>query len=107
MIDVNQRIVGRRRLYVVLCGCAAMTGCMVGPNYRTPAAPATDTYTATPLPGQTASSPGAAGLPQRFVPGEDIPAAWWALFHCEPLDTLIRQAIVNSPNIAAAQAALR
>src|SRR4051794_15789893 len=107
MIGVNQRIVRRRRLCVVLCGCAAIAGCMVGPDYRTPPAPATDTYTASPLPEQTASSPGAAGLPQHFVPGQDIPATWWALFHCEPLDALIRQALVNSPNVAAAQAALR
>ncbi|CAE6781799.1 efflux transporter outer membrane subunit [Paraburkholderia nemoris] len=107
MIDVIQRIVRQRRLCVALCGCAAVAGCMVGPDYRTPPAPATDTYTASPLPDQTASSPGAAGLPQRFVPGQDIPAAWWALFHCEPLDALIRQALVNSPNITAAQAALR
>ncbi|MGQ7933929.1 efflux transporter outer membrane subunit [Paraburkholderia sp. D1E] len=107
MIDVNQRIVRRLRVCIALCGSAAVAGCMVGPDYRTPAAPATDTYTASPMPEQTASSPGAAGLPQRFVPGQDIPAAWWALFHCEPLDTLIRQALVNSPNIVAAQAALR
>src|ERR1700733_8824012 len=107
MTDVTPRIVRQRRLCVALCGCAAVAGCMVGPDYRSPSAPATDTYTASPLPEQTASSPGAAGLPQRFVPGQDIPAAWWALFHCEPLDTLIHQAVVNSPNIAAARAALR
>ncbi|SMG54950.1 efflux transporter outer membrane subunit [Paraburkholderia susongensis] len=106
MIDVSQRIVGRR-LYAALCGCVALAGCMVGPDYRTPPAPPTDTYTATPLPAQTASTPGPAGLPQRFVPGEDIPAQWWTLFHCEPLDALISEAIANSPNIVAAQAALR
>src|SRR6185437_9109251 len=100
-------IARRRRLCVALCGCAAIAGCMVGPDYRTPPAPDTNAYTASPLPQQTASSPGAAGLPQRFVPGQDIPATWWALFHCEPLDALIRQALTNSPNIAAAQAALR
>ena len=94
-----------------LCGaavcCAALTGCMVGPDYRSPAAPPTDHYTVAPLPEQTASAPGAAGVPQRFAPGQDIPAEWWTLFHCEPLDTLIRQALANSPNIASAQAVLR
>ncbi|RZF31707.1 efflux transporter outer membrane subunit [Paraburkholderia sp. UYCP14C] len=106
MIDVSQRIVWRR-LYVALCGCVALAGCMVGPDYHAPPAPATDTFTATPLPDQTASAPGPAGLPQRFAPAQDIPAAWWTLFHCEPLDALIREAIGNSPNMAAAQAALR
>jgi NodT family efflux transporter outer membrane factor (OMF) lipoprotein len=85
----------------------ALSGCMVGPDYRTPAPPATGTYTPTPLPDQTASSPGASGVPQQFVAGEDIPAQWWTLFHCEPLDALIREALANSPNVAAAQAALR
>jgi len=85
----------------------ALSGCMVGPDYHSPAAPATDSYTATPLPAQTASAPGASGAPQQFVPGQDIPAQWWSLYHCEPLDALIREALANSPNVAAAQAALR
>jgi outer membrane protein TolC len=80
---------------------------MVGPDYRSPPPPHADGYTAAPLPEQTASAPGAAGSPQRFVAGEDLPAAWWSLFHCEPLDALIRQALADSPNVAAAQAALR
>lgn len=84
-----------------------LAGCMVGPDYHTPAPPATDTYTPTPLPDQTASSPGAAGGAQQFVAGLDIPAQWWTLFHCAPLDALIREALANSPNVAAAQAALR
>lgn len=85
----------------------AFSGCTVGPDYRTPAPPATGTFTSTPLPDQTASAPGAAGVPQQFVAGQDIPAQWWTLFHCEPLDALIREALANSPNVAAAQAALR
>ncbi|MGE8471630.1 MAG: efflux transporter outer membrane subunit [Paraburkholderia hospita] len=84
-----------------------LSGCTVGPDYRTPAPPATETYTPTPLPDQTASSPGASGAPQQFIAGQDIPAQWWTLFHCEPLDALIREALTNSPNVAAAQAALR
>src|SRR5215469_12647210 len=62
----------------------ALPGCTVGPNYRTPAPPATGTYTSTPLPDQTASAPGASGVPQQFVAGLDIPAQWWTLYHCEP-----------------------
>ncbi|WP_321964401.1 efflux transporter outer membrane subunit [Paraburkholderia sp. J7] len=85
----------------------ALSGCTVGPNYHTPAPPATGAYTSTPLPDQTASAPGASGVPQHFVAAQDIPAQWWTLFHCEPLDALIREALGNSPNVAAAQAALR
>jgi NodT family efflux transporter outer membrane factor (OMF) lipoprotein len=84
-----------------------LSGCMVGPDYHTPAPPATQTYTPAPLPDQTASAPGASGVPQQFAAGQDIPAQWWTLFHCDPLDALIREALANSPNVAAAQAALR
>jgi NodT family efflux transporter outer membrane factor (OMF) lipoprotein len=86
---------------------AILTGCAVGPNFRQPDAPATTSYTETPLPPETVSAPGAAGVAQHFAPGQDLPAQWWAVFHSEPLDRLVRQAIADSPNLAAAQAALR
>jgi NodT family efflux transporter outer membrane factor (OMF) lipoprotein len=44
---------------------------------------------------------------QRFVAGLDIPAQWWELFHSEKLNALIAQAIEASPDLKAAQAALR
>ncbi|CAB3766655.1 Outer membrane protein OprM [Paraburkholderia humisilvae] len=112
--DNNPLCLPSGRLCAALCSAAPvvlpallLAGCMVGPDYRTPAPPPTDSYTTAPLPDQTASAPGASGVPQHFASGEDIPAAWWTLFHCEPLDALIRQALANSPNIASARAALR
>jgi NodT family efflux transporter outer membrane factor (OMF) lipoprotein len=80
---------------------------MVGPNFRQPDAPAATSYTETGLPGETASAPGAAGGTQRFEPGKDLPSQWWSLFHSDPLDRLVRQAIADSPNLSAAEAALR
>jgi NodT family efflux transporter outer membrane factor (OMF) lipoprotein len=59
------------------------------------------------LPEQTASAPGPGGIAQHFVPSVDIPADWWHLFHSEPLDTLVKQALAANPNLPAAQAALR
>jgi NodT family efflux transporter outer membrane factor (OMF) lipoprotein len=41
------------------------------------------------------------------VADRDIPAEWWTLFRSEPLDQLVREALKNSPSIAAAEAALR
>jgi len=58
------------------------------------------------MPPQTVSAPGAAGAAQSFVVG-DIPAQWWRVFHSDELDGLIRASLVQSPNLAAAQAALR
>ena len=86
---------------------AATAGCAVGPDFHEPEAPKTSTYTSTVLPEETVSTPGHAGTAQRFVTGNDIPAQWWTLFHSEPLDRLIRQALTDSPSLALAQARLR
>ncbi len=40
-------------------------------------------------------------------PGKDIPGEWWTLLHSEELDQLIRQALADSPTVAAAKARLR
>ena len=91
-----------------LAVAATMTaGCAVGPDFRAPAPPSATTYTATALPAETAATPGVAGAPQRFIAGNDVPAQWWALFHSEALDRTIRQALADSPTLAAAQARLR
>ena len=84
-----------------------LTGCTLGPDFHRPEAPATDKYTRSPLPGETATAPVSGGEAQRFDFGKDIPAQWWTLFRSEALDRLIRQALTDSPTLAAAQAALR
>ncbi len=84
-----------------------LSGCAVGPDYRTPEAPSTKTYTASALPPVTESASGPGGAAQRLVPGQEIPAEWWTLFHSPALDRLVRQAILDNPTLAAAQATLR
>lgn len=86
---------------------AMLAGCAVGPDFRQPEAPATKSYTRTALPPETAATQGTAGAAQRFVSEQDIPAQWWTLFRSEALDQLIRQALQDSPTLAAAQATLR
>ena len=85
----------------LVCGCA------VGPDFRPPAPPGTSGYTATALPLETPASPGAKEVPQRLVPGREIPARWWTLFGSEALDRLVQLALAKSPTLAAAQATLR
>lgn len=94
------------RLHVALVA-AALAGCAVGPDFRRPAPPAIASYTAEALPVETAAAPGTGGAPQRFLSGQEIPPQWWALFRSEALDRLIRQALADSPTLAAAQAKLR
>jgi NodT family efflux transporter outer membrane factor (OMF) lipoprotein len=86
---------------------AMLAGCAVGPDFQRPEAPKTETYTAGTMPRETASAPAPSGDAQRFVPEQKIPAQWWTLFQSEDLDRLIRQALQDSPTLAAAQATLR
>jgi NodT family efflux transporter outer membrane factor (OMF) lipoprotein len=83
-----------------------LTGCMVGPDFETPPPPQTQGYTETELPEKTRATEGPGGHAQEFVCGRDIPAAWWELFHSEPLNELIQKALKNNPTLQGAQAAL-
>ena len=84
-----------------------LAACAVGPNFKRPQAPQASSYTAEPLPSGPAASEGAAGTPQIYVVDGDIPAQWWQLFHSDKLDSLVEQSLKGSPDVAAAQAALR
>jgi NodT family efflux transporter outer membrane factor (OMF) lipoprotein len=92
---------------VLALALAALPACTVGPNFKKPVPPGIAAYTAAPLPSSTAAAPVPGGESQRFADGREIPAQWWALFHNQELDRLIGQALVDSPSLAAAQAALR
>lgn len=95
----------------MMAGTAAascmLLGCAVGPDFQPVSEPARSGYTAEALPPQTASAEAPGGAAQTFVPGADIPARWWDVFHCEPLDRLIEQALRANPTLPAAEAALR
>ena len=76
-----------------------LTACAVGPDYHQPAAPNVAGYTPAPLPASTVP---ANGVAQAYVPGADIAADWWTLFHSAELNSLITAALQNSPNLVAA-----
>jgi NodT family efflux transporter outer membrane factor (OMF) lipoprotein len=82
-----------------------VAGCAVGPDFKKPEAPTVSDYSAQP-PTATVAADVAGGEAQRFLKGADITADWWTLFHSKPLNVLIEQAIANSPDLKAAQAAL-
>lgn len=102
-------VTARRRFAMAISAVISgiFLGCAVGPDFQVPKAPTTKAYTAEALPAQTDAAPGTAGAAQRFSPGKDIPLEWWTLLHSEELDQLIRQALADSPTIAAAKARLR
>ena len=84
----------------------AVTGCAVGPDYRPPAAPGVDRYTAEPVPLRTESVEVPGGEAQLIQPGADLDGKWWTLFGSAAIDALIERALGSYPDIAAQQAAL-
>jgi NodT family efflux transporter outer membrane factor (OMF) lipoprotein len=81
-------------------------GCAVGPDFKKPAPPAVQSYTASPLSNTVATTNVAGGEAQHFANGINLPQDWWTLFHSRPLNELIEQSLTNNPNLKAAQAAL-
>ncbi|WP_428384107.1 efflux transporter outer membrane subunit [Nevskia ramosa] len=83
------------------------SGCALGPDFTTPAAPETARYTSEALPGATVSTAVVGGEAQQFLAGKALPDRWWTLFGAPKLDALVEQALIASPSVASAQAALR
>ena len=85
---------------------AMVSGCAVGPNFRTPRPPDVSQYAARPAATTAGSANIAGGAVQHFAAGADIPSDWWVLFHSKALDALIEQSLAHNPNLQSAQAAL-
>jgi len=84
-----------------------LAGCAVGPDFHRPAAPASAGYDVNGLPGTTRSAKGVTGAAQAFVPGADVPGAWWTLFHNADLNALVERAIARNPSVDSARHALQ
>ena len=102
-------LTSRSRSFCVLVLMSVLllsAGCVVGPNFKKPAAPDIPSYTPSPT-AATASTPDVqGGGAQSFVEGRDIPGDWWTLFHCKQLNDLIARALQLNPDLKSAQAAL-
>jgi NodT family efflux transporter outer membrane factor (OMF) lipoprotein len=93
---------------------ALLCGCSVGPNFHRPAAPATPAYRppgeSTPLGTAAAAAqrraPAAAAYAQRIRLGAPATPEWWTLFGSPQLDELMRRAIADNHDLAAAKATL-
>ncbi|RQZ42760.1 ABC transporter permease [Burkholderia sp. Bp9090] len=83
-----------------------VAGCTVGPDFRTPDAPATRQYTRDDPPVTTAAAGGPAGDAQTFASAAHTPQQWWTAFGSAPLNRLVDTAWHNSPTLAGARARL-
>ena len=90
----------------MIAAAALISACAVGPDFKPPAPPSTEAFTAGTQPTSTASAPGPGGEAQHFLAGSDVPEEWWTLFHCAALDRLIEEALANSPTLTQARARL-
>jgi outer membrane protein TolC len=90
---------------VSLWGALTLGGCAVGPDFKPPAAPASERYTPEHL-----ASPGSGGPQkvqvQRFVEGADVPARWWNAFKSPALNDLVERSLARNPSLEAALAAI-
>jgi NodT family efflux transporter outer membrane factor (OMF) lipoprotein len=97
----------KRAVAWAILAATTLASCAVGPDFKRPEAPPVFAYTDTALPATTAASEVAHGDAQQLNAGGELQRQWWTLFHSDPLDRLIEQALRDSPTVSSAQAALR
>jgi outer membrane protein TolC len=82
----------------------ALAACMMGPEFREPhAPPVARVERGAPV----ADAIEAAGGTQRFSADADLPRDWWTLFRSCAIDDAVTDALVASPTLSSAAAALR
>jgi NodT family efflux transporter outer membrane factor (OMF) lipoprotein len=84
-----------KRVSLSVLSALLVSGCMVGPDFQTPAPPTVTSYAAK----------GDAGPPddQRIALGQRVAGDWWAGFQSPSLDGVIRQALADNQDIEAAR----
>jgi NodT family efflux transporter outer membrane factor (OMF) lipoprotein len=96
------------------CGLAVaalLCGCTVGPNFHRPAAPGASAYRpaaeSSPVGSAAAAAqrhaPAADAYSQRILLGAPAAPEWWRLFGSPQLDELMRRAIADNHDLAAAK----
>jgi NodT family efflux transporter outer membrane factor (OMF) lipoprotein len=85
-----------------------LAACKQGPDFLSPAPPAEKAYTADDDPTLPSADepPSKRGPAQRVALGAKVQDDWWNLFHSPILNRVVKQALVDSPNIAQATATL-
>jgi NodT family efflux transporter outer membrane factor (OMF) lipoprotein len=92
---------------LALASTTLLSACAVGPDFMRPLRQLSESFSPSPLPESTATSPLPGGEAQRFVATKDIQADWWTLFESPALNSLIEKAFAANPTLEAAQASLR
>jgi NodT family efflux transporter outer membrane factor (OMF) lipoprotein len=91
---------------LVLVSAGGLAACAMGPDFVEPSPPENASYLRKSLTVTTAST-GPGGASQKFADGADVPGEWWKLFRSPQISALVKEAIDNHPDLAAAELALR
>jgi NodT family efflux transporter outer membrane factor (OMF) lipoprotein len=78
----------------------------VGPNFRSPPAPAVTRYTSPEEQGPSNADAGPTAPRQTVSIGDKVTVDWWTLFRSPDLDRLVKEAIAGSPTLDSAKARL-
>ncbi|OIQ03884.1 MAG: RND transporter [Zetaproteobacteria bacterium CG06_land_8_20_14_3_00_59_53] len=77
-----------------------LSACVMGPDFKSPDTPKTDSYSSADLKAESESG-------QKFVAGAAVSADWWTMFKSKKLNALIARGLDNSLTVVAAKARLR
>ncbi len=84
-----------KRLALPLLSGLLLSGCTLGPDFKTPEPPKVSTY--------AAKGDAAAPADQRVALGRAIEGNWWAGFRAPALDDTIRQALTGNLDVEEAR----
>ena len=95
----------KSRLILTSLGLVALAGCgAFGPPRDPPHMPTSPNYSLAAPPAQL---PAADGVAQRLMQNAPPIRQWWKEYQSEELDSLVEEALADSPSLAAAQSNLK
>jgi NodT family efflux transporter outer membrane factor (OMF) lipoprotein len=98
-------MIGHARRLAFLAPVLFLTGCVVGPNYKRPAAIVAPPNN--PLPPDTFKEAQAAGLQPANPSDASQKGKWWEIYNDQALNALEDQVSINNQNVLAAEANYR
>ena len=106
IFNVNTFIFSISPLQLTLALTLLITGCTLGPDFKSPESPDTDSYTVDKSSNHLSTTTSKSGAAQSISIGKEIEGQWWTLFNSPALTQLIAQALEKNPNLQAASYAL-
>jgi len=88
----------------ILLATAALAGCAVGPDFRSPDRPTEQAYLPQGAPATAPTAPGQ--VSQRIELGQPLQADWWTRLGSPELNDTVQLALANNWSLAAARANL-